>query len=44
MRFLNQYLDDIDDRPTQLAKVIGDVCGLLVYTAIIGLLLYAALR
>ncbi len=39
-----RYLDEIDDRTTQIIKVIGDVCALLVYTGIVGLLLYAALR
>lgn len=38
MRYLDKYLDEFDDRPTQIARVIGDVCGLIVYT------LYAALR
>ncbi len=44
MRYLNKYLDDIDDRTTGIVKLIGDLCAMLVYTGIIGLLLYAALR
>ncbi len=44
MRYLNRYLDEIDDAPTKIVKAIGDVCAMLVYTGIIGLLLYAALR
>lgn len=44
MRYLNQYSDAIDDRPTQIVRVIGDVCAMLVYTGIVGLLLYAALH
>jgi hypothetical protein len=44
MRYLNQYSDEIDDRPTRIVKAIGDVCAMLVYTAIVGLLLYAVLH
>jgi hypothetical protein len=42
MRYLNRYLGDIDGRATQIVKTIGDVYGVLVYSAIVGLLLYAA--
>jgi hypothetical protein len=44
MRYLNEYLNEVGDRPTRIVKVIGDVCAILVYTAIVGLLLYAVLR
>ncbi len=32
MRHFNKYLDEIDDRATQIIKLIGDLCAMLVYS------------
>jgi len=37
-------LNETDDVPTKIVKVIGDVCGILTYTVIVGLVLYAVLH
>ena len=39
-----RYLKETDDVPTKIVKVIGDMCGILIYTGIVGLALYAVLR
>jgi hypothetical protein len=39
-----QHLDETDEAPTRIVKLIGDLCGILIYTGIVGLLLYAVLR
>jgi hypothetical protein len=38
-----RYLNGTDD-PTKIVKVIGDMCGMLIYTVIVGLVLYAVLH
>jgi len=37
-------LSETDDVPTKIVKAIGDMCGILIYTVIIGLVLYAVLH
>jgi hypothetical protein len=37
-------LNETDDVPTKIVKVIGDMCGILIYTVIVGLVLYAMLH
>lgn len=39
-----RYLDETDEAPTRIVKLIGDLCGILIYTGIVGLLIYAVLR
>ena len=39
-----RYLDETDDVPTKIVKVIGDMCGILTYTVIVGLVLYAVMH
>ena len=39
-----RYLDEIDETPTKFVRLIGDLCGILIYTGIVGLLVYAVLR
>lgn len=39
-----RYLDETDETPTKFVRLIGDLCGILIYTGIVGLLLYAVLR
>jgi hypothetical protein len=39
-----QYLDETDDAPTKFVRLMGDICGILIYTGIVGLLVYAVLR
>jgi hypothetical protein len=34
-------LNETDDVPTKIVKVIGHMCGILIYTVIVGLVLYA---
>jgi hypothetical protein len=38
-----RYLSGTDDAPTQLVKTVGEVCAILIYSAIVGLVLYAVL-
>ncbi|MFY9771185.1 MAG: hypothetical protein WAV38_27685 [Xanthobacteraceae bacterium] len=37
-------LNETDDVPTKIVKVIGDMCGTVIYTVIVGLVLYALLH
>jgi hypothetical protein len=37
-------LSETDDVPTKIVKAIVDMCGILIYTVIIGLVLYAVLH
>jgi hypothetical protein len=37
-------LSETDDVPTKIVKAIGDMCGMLIYTVIVGLVPYAVLR
>ena len=37
-------LTEIDDVPTKIVRVIGEMGGILIYTAIVGLVLYAVLH
>jgi hypothetical protein len=39
-----RYLDETEEAPTKIVKLIGDLCGILIYTGIVGLLIYAVLR
>jgi hypothetical protein len=39
-----RYLDETDDVPTKIVKMIGDLCGIIIYTVIVGLVLYAVLH
>jgi|GraSoi2013_115cm_1033766.scaffolds.fasta_scaffold392054_2 hypothetical protein len=41
-----RYLNETDEAPTKMVKVIGDMCGIVIYTAIVGLVAVrrAALR
>jgi hypothetical protein len=39
-----RYLDETDETPTKFVRLIGDLCGILIYTGIVGLVLYAVLR
>jgi crotonobetainyl-CoA:carnitine CoA-transferase CaiB-like acyl-CoA transferase len=36
-----RYLDETDDVPTRIVKVIGDMCGILTYTMMV---LYAVMH
>jgi hypothetical protein len=36
-----RYLDETDDVPTRIVKVIGDMCGILTYTVMV---LYAVMH
>ena len=36
--------NETDDVPTKIVKVIGDMCGILIYTVIVGLVPYAVLH
>jgi hypothetical protein len=38
-----RHLSESDDAPIEIAKVIGDLCGLIFYTAMVGLLIYAVM-
>jgi hypothetical protein len=38
-----RYPTELDDAPTEIVKVIGDLCGLIFYTAMVGLLIYAVM-
>jgi hypothetical protein len=37
-------LNETDEVPTKIVKVIGDMCGILLYTVIVGMVLYALLH
>ena len=37
-------LNESDDVPTKIVKVIGDMCGIRTYTVIVGLVLYAVMH
>jgi hypothetical protein len=39
-----RYLDETDDVPTKIVKVVGDLYGIIIYTVIVGLVLYAVLH
>jgi hypothetical protein len=39
-----RYLNEADDVPTKIVKAIGDMCGMLIFTVIVGLVLYAVLH
>ena len=39
-----RYLNETDDVPTKIVKVMGEMGGILIYTAIVGLVLYAVLH
>jgi len=39
-----RYLDETDEAATKIVKLIGDICGILIYTGIVGLLIYTVLR
>jgi hypothetical protein len=39
-----RYLDETDEGATKIVKLIGDICGVLIYTGIVGLLIYTVLR
>jgi hypothetical protein len=39
-----RYLDETDETPTKFVRLIGDLCAILIYTGIVGLVLYAVLR
>ena len=41
---VTRHLNEADDVPTKIVKAIGDMCGMLIYTVIVGLVLYAVLR
>ena len=43
-RMVMRHLNEADDVPTKIVKAIGDMCGMLIYTAIVGLVLCAVLR
>ena len=38
------YLDETDDVPTKIVKMIGDLCGIIICTVIVGLVLCAVLH
>jgi hypothetical protein len=39
-----RYLDETDEAATKIVKLIGDICGIFIYTGIVGLLIYTVLR
>lgn len=39
-----RHLNEADDVPTKIVKAIGDLCGMLICTVIVGLVLYAVLH
>jgi hypothetical protein len=39
-----RYLNEPDSALTEIVKLIGDICGIVVYTAMVGLVLYAILH